>query len=223
MITRSQFGYALLSALYIPPSPDAVKAVVAWESMENTQALNNPLATERVMNQGETNFNPSGVKNYPTFEIGLRATVETLNNGLYQPLLDALKSGVFEDICNAIDNSEWGTKNVIEVEVDPERWNTPISSNDALPNLYQPPFPGITVVPPAPQPTVISYAVSPGSTLWSIAARYRPGTPAEIDNFVKTIYEANKEVLDASARAHGYSDSHGGALIFPGTIIHIPL
>ena len=101
-ITRAQFAYALMDALEIAPNANSVAAIVAWETGENTGALNNPLATERVLNVGETDFNVQGVKNYPSFELGIKATVETLQNGLYGPILFALAQGAYYGTVNAI-------------------------------------------------------------------------------------------------------------------------
>jgi hypothetical protein len=50
---------------------------------ESTDAAWNPLATTRDA-PGATLFNAAGVKDYPTIEVGLRASAETLWGGYYR-------------------------------------------------------------------------------------------------------------------------------------------
>jgi cell division protein FtsB len=67
--------------------------VVAWQYSEFTQAAWNPLATTHVM-AGSTDFNSTGVQNYPSLQVGLQATKETIRGGLdaygYGPILSSL-------------------------------------------------------------------------------------------------------------------------------------
>lgn len=210
MISRSQFAVAFLNKIGITPNYDNVASIVAWASMENTQALNNPLATERVVNLGETDFNTSGVKNYPNFQIGLDALQQTITNGLYQNLLNELSNGNYNSITNAIDNSPWGTKGVNGVIVTYDFWNTNISSNDTV-SVVVPPFEG--EVPPVVKP-VITYTIVSGDTLYGIAAKFNVNEA--------NLFDVNQAELDGYARSRGYSSSNNGNLIFPSTKIIIP-
>ncbi|MBQ9699485.1 MAG: LysM peptidoglycan-binding domain-containing protein [Lachnospiraceae bacterium] len=61
------------------------------------------------------------------------------------------------------------------------------------------------------------YIVKRGDNLWMLAKQfYGSGTKQTV------IYEANKEVIEATAKAHGFSSSQNGHWIFPGTELVIP-
>lgn len=111
MILRSQFGALVLNKLdptYLTTASD--RAMVDWASFENTEAAYNPYATTWKL-QYVDNFNSVGVQNYHSLEDGINATINTLTNGLYGPILDALKNQSDEAaICQAISNSPWGSK-----------------------------------------------------------------------------------------------------------------
>ena len=62
-----------------------------------------------------------------------------------------------------------------------------------------------------------NYIVKRGDNLWMLAKKfYGSGTKYTV------IYEANKEVIEATAKAHGFSSSQNGHWIFPGTELVIP-
>lgn len=66
---------------------------------------------------------------------------------------------------------------------------------------------------PQPAPTGLrSYTVQAGDTLSSIGGRLNVNW--------HTLYQLNMATIEAAARAHGHPDSNGGALIFPGTVLH---
>lgn len=112
---RLAFAHDLLTRLGLPPTPDNVRALVAWQSAEGTKAAFNPLATTRSSNQpGETQFNSVGVKNFPTYAAGLDTTVAALENGLYGPILAALQQGnSAQSVAQAVATSRWGTGQAI--------------------------------------------------------------------------------------------------------------
>lgn len=61
------------------------------------------------------------------------------------------------------------------------------------------------------------YVVVPGDTLWGISTKfYRTGT-----SWGK-IYNANKEVIEKTARSRGLAGSSNGWWIFAGTVLQIP-
>lgn len=62
-----------------------------------------------------------------------------------------------------------------------------------------------------------NYIVKPGDTLWGLAKTYY-GSGIK---YVK-IYEANKTIIEETAKAHGYPSSNNGWWIFPGTPLTIP-
>lgn len=89
---REAFAVDLLTQLPATVNADTERFLVNWMGLENTQAGNNPLATE-LYQVGSTDFNSVGVKNYPSRQVGLTATKETLLNGLYPNIVKALEDG----------------------------------------------------------------------------------------------------------------------------------
>jgi LysM repeat protein len=224
MVNRTQFAYQLLAALGIRPTADNIAAIVAWETLENTQARNNPLATERSVGLGENNFNSVGVKNYPSLAVGIAATVLTLENGYYGDILTSLNGGSFAEITAAIDSSPWGDTTVSQVtpNYEAEINSTDISVYPAYPPGTIRPAPAQELAPvqePAQEPVQQpvqqrSYVIQPGDTLWAIAQQFGVSEQA--------LFAANQSTLDAAARARGLSSSEGGHWIFPGTRLVIP-
>ena len=83
---------AVLKRLGMPITPANVAFLTKWQSAEGGTATYNPLNTTQSW-AGATNYNSVGVKNYSTPAVGLDATVKTLTNGYYNPILDQLKTG----------------------------------------------------------------------------------------------------------------------------------
>ena len=62
-----------------------------------------------------------------------------------------------------------------------------------------------------------TYTVKSGDCLWNIAKEfYGKG------NQWKTIYNANKEIIEKEAQRRGRKDSNNGWFIYPGTVLSIP-
>jgi peptidoglycan hydrolase CwlO-like protein len=71
---------AFLQEIEAAPCHDNLVVMVAWQVAEGTQAAWNPLATTLSM-PGSTSFNSVGVQNYASFQDGLQAIHQTLENG----------------------------------------------------------------------------------------------------------------------------------------------
>lgn len=110
---RNEFALNLLNDGGFPQSFNNNVALLAWMAAENTDAAFNPMATTEPDPRG-TDFNTAHVKNYPDAAIGVQETLETLNNGLYGPILAALHDGSnAEAVAQAVVRSPWGTGRVI--------------------------------------------------------------------------------------------------------------
>lgn len=119
--------------------------IVAQAAAENSEALANPLDTERDW-PGATDYNSAGVKSYASTEDGLGATKATLENGLYPHVLAAGVAGDAGSYVNAIANSRWGT------------WSNDADAQSMLASVRNSPAYGAVEVagtggsPPAPPP-----------------------------------------------------------------------
>ena len=110
MITRDEWAVKELSELGFTPSDNNVKSLVIWMAAEDTLAEFNPQATT-MPEPGATDFNSVGVKNYPDEATGLKGFKDTITNGYYQNILDALsRSDPPAVTCSIIVNSPWGSK-----------------------------------------------------------------------------------------------------------------
>jgi hypothetical protein len=110
------WAYDLAARLGNPaPSFETIMFLVAWQAGEGTSAQFNPLATTQPM-QGATCFNslpsmPCGVKNYPSREDGLQATIETLRAGHtgYADIEAGIVSNDPERALRGLHVAPWGT------------------------------------------------------------------------------------------------------------------
>ena len=109
----------VVEALGFAPTEWRVNFFKGWHPYEGTRARFNPLATTRVINKGETNFNSHGVKNYSNRHDGVQATVETLKLSYYTEVRRTLSQQKITDrrlLANQIFNIEdpdasyWGTE-----------------------------------------------------------------------------------------------------------------
>jgi murein DD-endopeptidase MepM/ murein hydrolase activator NlpD len=111
--TPTQWAATVLQQLGIPQSPGAVQALTGWARAEgghwNNQARFNPLNTT----QPEPGYTKTGAQgnigSYTSWQQGVDATVKTLTNGRYAPILSALKAGDANRVGQAIGQTPWGT------------------------------------------------------------------------------------------------------------------
>ena len=111
--TPSSFARAVLRAEGDPRTPANVCAIVSWEAAEgghwNNTAAYNPMNTT-LPEPGSSPINSVGVQSYTSWGEGLRATVDTLNNGNYGGILAALRAGgSAQAVADAVGASPWGT------------------------------------------------------------------------------------------------------------------
>ncbi len=113
--TKKAWAFTFLAGLGVAnPKPDAVLLVVAWQTVENSGAAFNPLATTQEMYPQPKdpcwNSLPSmvcGVKNYTSLEQGIEASVKTVRNGYYPTLLAFLTGQANE--YNPQEFDTWGS------------------------------------------------------------------------------------------------------------------
>lgn len=109
MSTRIEFARDVLKVGGFPPSLNNYVTLVAWMEAEGTKAKFNPLATTHP-SKGATDFNTTHVKNYATWDSGVKATVDTLNNGNYTRILkDLHQSAAAQITLHEVTVSLWGT------------------------------------------------------------------------------------------------------------------
>jgi murein DD-endopeptidase MepM/ murein hydrolase activator NlpD len=107
--TPSDFSTALLAALGDPPTGANLQALNAWQAAEGGFVHLNPLNTTQP-EPGATIWNSLGVRTYPDWPTAIRATAETLKNGLYKNVLATLRAGnSAAAVAHAVGASQWGT------------------------------------------------------------------------------------------------------------------
>jgi biotin carboxyl carrier protein len=105
----SEWQSQILRGVGAPITPANLQVVDAWQRAEGGTALNNPFNTTQLA-PGASSYNSVGVRNYPTPQAGIDATIQTLRNGRYQNVLDALRQGTSAmGTAQAIAASPWGT------------------------------------------------------------------------------------------------------------------
>jgi hypothetical protein len=103
--------------LGITPTDEKLKFFMAWRQAEGGKAANNPFNTTKTMREeGITNYNSVGVKNYPTIDVGILATVNTLKLKYYQDLMNKLNNNMVtaEELANSPDLKTWGTGSLVK-------------------------------------------------------------------------------------------------------------
>jgi hypothetical protein len=105
---------ALLQRLGFPVTTENVRALTGWAAAEgghfHNDARYNPLNTTQPAPGAGNTGTQGNIKVYRSWDQGLDATVETLRNGRYAPILAALKNGnSAEAVGAAIGKTPWGT------------------------------------------------------------------------------------------------------------------
>lgn len=116
-VEEQRWATDFLERLGVPITSENMRAVTAWMQAESGGGGGafNPLNTTQGGFAGESDYNSVGVKNYTSYEQGLDANVKVINNGMYQPILDALARGSSAiDVARAIGQTPWGTGQLVE-------------------------------------------------------------------------------------------------------------
>lgn len=111
----NDFFERVLAGIHAPATVDNLRACHAWQLAEGGRATWNPWNTTQP-EPGSSHYNSFGphgeyhVLNYPDEATGVRATVTTLENGHYGPIVAAFRAGdAGAHVAAAVDASPWGT------------------------------------------------------------------------------------------------------------------
>jgi hypothetical protein len=119
--TETQFATDLLSRINAPITDSNIAAMTTWMKFEGggggkatglgvNSAMFNPLNTTLRTSGSTGSMNSVGVQKYASYDAGLSATVQTLQNGRYSSILAALKQGTSTAaVLGAVNASPWGT------------------------------------------------------------------------------------------------------------------
>lgn len=144
--TRSEYADRLAIQGGFNRGAQTILALVTGMVAEDSGATWNPLDTEQDW-PGSTDYNSAGVKNYADLADGLAATLATLRNGFYGPVLQALQAGdSAAQILTAFGASPWaGEANYLWLDTLP-RVQADYGALSAVPVA------GSTAEPPPPDP-----------------------------------------------------------------------
>ena len=114
-MTRDEWARAFLREIDAPVTQRNLLVIISWIQAEGGTAKWNPLNSTKYVT-GSTVYNYASVRNYPSFTVGLDATVDTLNYGAerdlygYRPIRRLLRDNARpKRTLRAIERSEWGT------------------------------------------------------------------------------------------------------------------
>jgi hypothetical protein len=119
--TETQFATDLLTRINAPITDSNIAAMTTWMKFEGggggkstglgvNSAMFNPLNTTLRTSGSTGSMNSVGVQKYASYDAGLSATVQTLNNGRYNSILAALRQGTSTAaVLGAVNASPWGT------------------------------------------------------------------------------------------------------------------
>jgi murein DD-endopeptidase MepM/ murein hydrolase activator NlpD len=107
----------VLAGIGAKPTPENIRAVHAWQRAEGGTASNNPFNTTQPA-AGATDYNSVHVKNYTSPDQGIRATIDTLNNGRYAPIISAFRKGENAySVADALTKTPWGSSGSLVREI----------------------------------------------------------------------------------------------------------
>ena len=132
MSNLENFASAVLQGIGAPVTPQNVSAFIGWSQAEgpiggDAWQRNNPLNTTQGA-PGARTVNSAGVKGYPDFQTGVRATIQTLKNGAYGGIVNAFRSNNPHALAGAIGSSPWGTSGSLAAQTIAQnlgKWNAP--------------------------------------------------------------------------------------------------
>lgn len=141
--TTGNFATDLLTTLGLPTTAQNIAAINAWHQAEGGNASFNPLNTTQGAS-GASDYNSVGVKNYTSYQQGVQATAQTLTNGHYANILNALKAGNdAQAVASAVGASPWGTSGSLMSKVLAQGGATigtaPSGSKSGTTDVYQSP------------------------------------------------------------------------------------
>ena len=103
-----KFYAEVLTGIGAPVTATNIGLLRSWQQAEGGTAAWNPWnTTQKIAVPGITNYNTTGVKNYPSESAGVSATVSTLLNGKYNPVVSGLRSENPEKFVSALVASPW--------------------------------------------------------------------------------------------------------------------
>lgn len=103
----------ILKGVGAPVTPQNLLFVNDWARAEGGSAANNPFNTTQGA-PGASSYNSVGVRNYGSPQQGIQATVQTLQNGRYGPIIQALQQGSSaRSAAQALASSPWGTGSLV--------------------------------------------------------------------------------------------------------------
>ena len=111
---QQQWAKDFLTKVGAPITSENLAAMTTWMAYEGghwkNSATYNPLNTTLETSASTGSMNDVGVQKYSSYAGGLSATVQTINNGRYGNILDALRQGNnSQAVLSAVSASPWGT------------------------------------------------------------------------------------------------------------------
>ena len=109
------FYREILRGIGAPITDNTMTLIYAWRQTEGGKAAYNPFNTTHKM-PGSTLYanNKHGVQNYATPKDGVTATVNTMQNGRYESIMDLLRADAApQEVAKEIIASSWGTKSLL--------------------------------------------------------------------------------------------------------------
>jgi len=115
--TREDFAKDVLAGIGAPTTAENIRAMTAWMQAEGGTAAFNPMNTTQPAS-GATDYNSVGVKNFTSWQQGVQATIQTLQNGHYPNIIAALQQGNNAGaVAAAVGASPWGTSGQLMAQV----------------------------------------------------------------------------------------------------------